>query len=179
MVSAFIMSQIEDAVDPVVQLKLLCSAGGELCIRYDCEQPASRGCQGVYPGSIAFDALVCVVANPFHPCCATQNAFLWHTHNTWWAWSHATIQTTCPMEPKTPAHVQVKVDCTLLHRVYTFFCLTSEMGRCSGAGVEWNHQFSLLVDDANVEMLEILILDGYSPQGCQKPIARCKIPLMR
>ena len=55
----------------------------------------------------------------------------------------------------------------------------SEMGRCSETGVEWNHHFSLLVDDANTETLEILILDGTGANGCQKPVARCNIPLRR
>ncbi len=55
----------------------------------------------------------------------------------------------------------------------------SEMGRCSEMGVEWNHQFSLLVDDANMEALEMLIVDGIGLIGCQKPVARCKIPLRR
>ncbi|CAN0202108.1 unnamed protein product, partial [Ectocarpus sp. 8 AP-2014] len=55
----------------------------------------------------------------------------------------------------------------------------SAVGQWSGTSVEWNHQFSLLVDDANVEMLEVRVLDGNGPQGCHKPIACCKIPLRR
>lgn len=84
-------------------------------------------------------------------------------------WLHARD---CPTEPETPDHVQ-----SLVYFLLPVYC--SEMGRCSGTSVEWNHQFSLLVDDANVEMLEVLVLDGYSSQGCQKSMARCKIPLMR
>lgn len=85
------------------------------------------------------------------------------------------LQASPSFEPRTPIVPRYA-------KVYTgcfFLCRSSEMGRCSGNGVEWNHQFSLLVDDANVEMLEILVLDGYSPQGYRKPMARCKIPLMR
>lgn len=42
--SVFVLSQIEEeAVDPVVQLKLLCSAGGEVRVRYD---TISRHCEG-------------------------------------------------------------------------------------------------------------------------------------
>lgn len=74
--------------------------------------------------------------------------------------------------------LNVKVDNTRLYCAVVAY-RSSEMGQGSGTGVEWNHQFSLLVDDANVEMLEVLIRDGHNPQGFQKPIARCKIPLLR
>lgn len=49
----------------------------------------------------------------------------------------------------------------------------------SGTSCEWNRQFSFLVDDANVEMLEILVIDGQDPLGCRKPLARTNIPLRR
>lgn len=44
---------------------------------------------------------------------------------------------------------------------------------------EWNRQFSFLVDDANVESLEVLIIDEHDPVGHRKPLARCNVSLRR
>ncbi|CAM9425194.1 unnamed protein product [Scytosiphon promiscuus] len=70
--------------------------------------------------------------------------------------------------------VQVKLLCSVGAEVHT-----SEIGRGRDTTVEWNHQFSMLVDDANLEMLELLILSEPDSQEHQKPVARCKIPLRR
>ncbi|CAM9397599.1 unnamed protein product, partial [Ectocarpus fasciculatus] len=78
------------------------------------------------------------------------------------------------MEENVDPVVQLRLLCSAGAELHT-----SAMGQWSGTSVEWNHQFSLLVDDANVEMLEVLVLDGKGPQGCHNPVACCKIPLRR
>jgi len=94
-----------------------------------------------------------------------------------WPWLHGT-ELSCRVG-RTPSHVRSRKTWQWTGALRFRWRRSSEIGRCNGTTIEWNHQFSLLVDDANVEMLEVLVLDGNSPQRGRKPLASCKIPLMR
>jgi C2 domain len=56
---------------------------------------------------------------------------------------------------------------------------STEVARDSGTAPEWNSQFSMLCDDARVDMLEVTVRDGDNMLGTAKLIGKCKVPLIR
>ncbi|CAM9463289.1 unnamed protein product, partial [Phaeothamnion confervicola] len=55
----------------------------------------------------------------------------------------------------------------------------TETAKDAGAAPEWNCRFSLHVDNADAEMLELCVKDGNNVLGNKKSIGRCVIPLLR
>jgi Ca2+-binding EF-hand superfamily protein len=100
-----------------------------------------------------------------------------------------------PVEPPVPGYLDVHViRGSSLHKVeksqdpyveLKLICTTGAGTFCtpvaqdSADQPEWNSHFSILVDDASVETLDLWVKDGDNIGGRTSTIGRCKIPLRR
>lgn len=101
----------------------------------------------------------------------------YNSHSPWKRYLHCFTVACRPFSSSQRRSQQLKFSSV---GVVSLFVMNSETARDSGdSGVEWNRQFSFLVGDANLETLEILLLEGSDAQGRRKPLARCKVPLRR